>query len=576
MIVFFFSSIASRIYGLAVALVCIMIALVGFLLWQVSVTSRELRTISNIYEPLERTIIDLNESGLKRKIAFEQWHYSRIYDSVHTKIATDSQQKYAKYTQQIDQDIKKAVAILEVTHQTNAENIELQKIKTLLDQFIQNFGIITKRHQEIFTLPEEGNRERASDILSVIEDMQNVVQDQRDEMQQVIVTLVEEATNDATSRHQQILWTTVAATAVSALLGLTLAALITRRLVKPLRSLMIGIETVEKGDLNVDLAVQSRDEIGALTNSFNYFVSELRVKEEIRSAFGKYVDPRILDSVILHPSVNDVTGARREMSVTFADLVGFTSIAEHLTPAGLVKLLNHHFTLQADAVQQHHGVVDKFIGDAIMAFWGPPFTAPDEHAAKACQAALAQVAAITKLQEMLPEITGLRKNLPQISLRLGISTGEVIVGNIGSENTHSYTVIGDTVNLASRLEQANRFYQTSILICDNTRSLAGDVIVSREIDCIVVKGKTESTHIYELIGIRGKTLESEINLAECFSSALAAYRVQDWDCAEAGFHACLKVRANDKPSEIFLDRIRNFRINPPSTDWNGTWVFDEK
>ncbi|MBJ7394947.1 MAG: hypothetical protein JHC76_02795 [Akkermansiaceae bacterium] len=119
MIVFFFSSIASRIYGLAVALVCIMIALVGFLLWQVSVTNRELRTISNIYDPLERTIIDLNESGLKRKIAFEQWHYSRIYDSVHTKIATDSQQKYTKYTQQIEQDIKKAVAILEVTRPWN-------------------------------------------------------------------------------------------------------------------------------------------------------------------------------------------------------------------------------------------------------------------------------------------------------------------------------------------------------------------------------------------------------------------------------------------------------------------------
>ena len=119
MSVFFFSSIASRIYGLAVALVCIMIALVGFLLWQVSVTSRELRTISNIYEPLERTIIDLNESGLKRKIAFEQWHYSRIYDSVQIKIATDSQQKYAKYTQQIEQDIKKAVAILEVTRSWN-------------------------------------------------------------------------------------------------------------------------------------------------------------------------------------------------------------------------------------------------------------------------------------------------------------------------------------------------------------------------------------------------------------------------------------------------------------------------
>jgi len=243
------------------------------------------------------------------------------------------------------------------------------------------------------------------------------------------------------------------------LLGLAVAALITNRLSRPVRSLANAMRDVQGGNLNIELPVSSRDEVGRLTDSFNFFVKELRSKERLKQTFGKYIDPRILEHVLAQPGSEAVGSGRREMTVLFADLVGFTGLSERLTPLLMVTLLNRHFGLQALAVQEHHGVVDKFIGDSIMAFWGQPFVKPEEHAVLACRAAQAQLAALDTLRRELRDITGLRRDAPLIDLGIGICTGEVVVGNIGSENTRSYTVIGDTANLAARLERANRVFR---------------------------------------------------------------------------------------------------------------------
>jgi len=188
----------------------------------------------------------------------------------------------------------------------------------------------------------------------------------------------------------------------------------------------------------------------------------------------------------------------------FADLVGFTSLSERLSPLLMVTLLNRHFGLQALAVQEHHGVVDKFVGDSIVAFWGPPFVKTEEHAMLACRAAQAQLSALDNLRRKLPDITGLRRDAPAIDLCIGICTGEVVVGNIGSENTRSYTVIGDTVNLAARLERANRVYGTHILVSESTAQAIAAHFETREIDTIFVKGKTETTRVFELMSAAGK------------------------------------------------------------------------
>ena len=264
------------------------------------------------------------------------------------------------------------------------------------------------------------------------------------------------------------------------------------------------------------------------------------------------------------------------MTVLFADLVGFTSLSERLTPALMVAVLNRHFGLQAQALQEHHGVVDKFIGDAVMAFWGPPFVISDDHALLACRAATAQLAALDVLRRELPELTGLRKDAPHVDLRIGICTGEVIVGNIGSENTRSYTVIGDTVNLTSRIEGANRVYGTRVLLAESTVIAAGNEIETRELDAIAAKGKSEPARIFELLGATGGVSEPVLRLRDRYRDALAAYRARDWERAEAEFRGCLEQTPDDVPSKLMLDRVVALREHPPAADWNGVWQLSEK
>jgi adenylate cyclase len=331
-----------------------------------------------------------------------------------------------------------------------------------------------------------------------------------------------------------------------------------------------------EGNLDIQLPVGSTDEVGRLTDSFNFFVKELRSKERMKQTFGKYIDPRILEHVLAQPGAEAVASGRRDMTVLFADLVGFTGLSERLTPLLMVTLLNRHFGLQALAVQEHHGVVDKFVGDSVMAFWGPPFVKPEEHPVLACRAAQAQFAALDVLRRELPDITGLRRDLPVIDLCVGICTGEVVVGNIGSDNTRSYTVIGDTANLAARLERANRVYGTQILLSEATARAVGSKFEIREIDTISVKGKTETTQVFELLSAAGELSEDRERLRQRYEQARQAYLAHEWDLAEAAFRECLQICPNDGPSRIFLERIQALRRNPPSKDWNGVWQLVEK
>jgi len=258
--------------------------------------------------------------------------------------------------------------------------------------------------------------------LNLLNDIQRTVQTERELLQDKMAALSAASAQAVELRQRYVLWLTIAATVSTVLLGLVVAALIADRLTQPVRLLASAVRDVQKGNLNVQLPIRSADEVGALTDSFNFFVKELRAKEQIKQTFGKYIDPRILERVILQPGAASVAGGRQSMTVLFADLVGFTSLSERLTASLMVTLLNRHFGLQASAIQEHQGVVDKFVGDSVMAFWGPPLTRAEDHALLACRSAWGQLAALDVLRGELPELTGLRKDPPAIDLRIGICT----------------------------------------------------------------------------------------------------------------------------------------------------------
>jgi len=364
-------------------------------------------------------------------------------------------------------------------------------------------------------------------------------------------------------------------TAIATALGLIFAAFVTRSLVGPIKHLLGGTRAVEDGNLEVEIEVRTHDEIATLAHSFNHMVVGLREKERIRETFGQYVDPRIVKSLLENRLVAD-KGERQVMTVFFSDLEGFTRLCEGLTPDAAVRFLNRYFSLMSDVIRVQQGIVDKYIGDSVMAFWGPPFTDPADHARLCCTAALEQMARLETFHAGLPELFGVRQGLPEVNVRMGIASGEVTVGNIGSETSRGYTVIGDTVNLASRLEQANKFYGTRILVSENTRNMAGDTLAFREIDSLRVAGKLEPIRVFELLGVAGELSDAVRMLVQTYETGLARYRIRDWDGAEAAFRECIEIAPTDSPSRAMLERIATFRQAPPAADWDGVWVAQTK
>ncbi|MBI4858992.1 MAG: PAS domain-containing protein [Candidatus Riflebacteria bacterium] len=294
-------------------------------------------------------------------------------------------------------------------------------------------------------------------------------------------------------------------------------------------------------------------------------ITERKRAEHIRDTFGRYIDPRIVANLIDRPETD---GERRVMSVSFTDLEGFTSLAERRPPSDLVKLLNCYLTLMSQPIAHQSGIVDKFIGDSIMAFWGPPFTGDTDHARAACLAALGQRKLLGELQRQIPEGT--------VEIRCGIATGELVCGSVGSDRLRNYTVLGDPVNLAARLEVANKVYGTRVLISGATRALAGDAVEVRELDIIRVVGKSEPVPIYELWAVGGELPDDKWRLHDIFAKGLTLYRAREWESARRTFQQCLHVDPTDEPSQVLAKRVERFQAEPPPDDWDGVFNLETK
>jgi adenylate cyclase len=386
------------------------------------------------------------------------------------------------------------------------------------------------------------------------------------------------AKTSAASTHQQqarILQLNVVLFAVAVVLGLTMSAVGTKRMVRALWRLVDGTRAIEAGDFAVSVPVTTRDEIGDLTHSFNRMAGELRTKERITDTFGKYVDPRIVARLI--DTSKDMDQAeRRVATVMFSDLKGFTAMSEQLTATAMVKLLNAYFTMVTEQIRAHNGILEKYIGDAVMAFWAPPFSPADGHAASACLAALAHIDALAALRPELPDLLGLRRNVPELTVRMGVATGEVVIGTIGAPTAKSFAAIGDITNLASRLEGVNKAYGTTVILAEETYRLAQSAIEARELDLVVVAGKSEPSRIFELLGGAGQVDAGLLEVRDLYVEGLDAYRRRDWVAAERRFAECLRLRPDDGPAGVLRDRSAAFTATPPPPDWAGVWHLTAK
>jgi adenylate cyclase len=289
-------------------------------------------------------------------------------------------------------------------------------------------------------------------------------------------------------------------------------------------------------------------------------------------ALGRYTSKALVKELLEHPEHLSLQwGRRRPMSVFFSDIAGFTSISEGLSPEKLVALLNDYLTHMTDIVLEHGGVIDKYIGDAVMAFWGAPVDDP-KHAKNAVTCAVAMRKRCEKMRPVWKEQFGY-----DVYARAGVNTGDAVVGNMGSLHKYNYTVMGDMVNLASRLEGANKAYGTYLMISESTVAQLDGGFELRELDLVAVKGKEQPVRVYEVLDLAGNVPAETLVLMAEFATALATYRAGEFDAARALFET---IADRDEPAKIYLDRCLHFMQYPPSKSsdgtWDGVWRMTEK
>lgn len=371
--------------------------------------------------------------------------------------------------------------------------------------------------------------------------------------------------NDFIGQARQIAQQTLLICLIILTAAILLAIFVARSISQPIK--VLAGETKRIKDFYLDDQIEIRSYIKEIQTMHNAIAA---MKSGLQ-AFRKYVPAELVRQLIYTGKETRLGGHQEALTVFFSDISGFTNIAERLTPEALMLYLSEYFDEITKILSAAHGTVDKYIGDGIMAFWGAPL--PDEsHAFHACSAALACQAKLRELNKKWES----QGKLP-LHTRIGISTGETVVGNVGSSERINYTVMGDNVNLASRLEGVNKLYGTSIIVSAATYEAVADKFWFRPLDIVAVKGKTEGTTIYELAGIKGEVVpESIIELCEEFARGFKAYLARDWEGACEIFRNLADKFPLDAPTKFYLSRCRHYRENPPASDWQGIEYLESK
>ena len=568
--------ISLKIFFISISLLVLMGAAAIFSMNRLGHVKSEIDAISLYYVKLIATVAEVEAHVLEQQLILERTLRHRLREGGLGAGFLLEKADFEKRSRQVIHEIELAQDLCERAGDSDNEALdksELQYVWEFLEKLKKQHQ---KFHDRSLGLLSEEDPEQREAIHSSLEGEEDSFDKQLEELRVEVTRFIERSSLIASKHESHALHLNVIISAAAALIGLLASLLVIRGMVKPIHLLLEGTRQVNQGQLEVRVPITSKDEIGLLTHSFNRMVHGLRLKERIKDTFGKYVDPRIVEELIEHKGQNQSGGEKRVMTVFFSDIEGFTSISEKLSPDDLVRFINDYLSRMSEVIHAESGVIDKFIGDAIMAYWGPPFCDESRHAILACRAALKQKAAMeifrTKISGLLPGYDGSWT----FNVRMGVATGEMLVGNIGSDVSRGYTVMGDTVNLASRLEGVNKNYKTHIMISESVKALIVGEFDLRRIDRIRVKGKTEPVEIFELMGERNSLDIKTLTSREFFEKGLDFYRLKKFSEARQNFHKALEGRPDDTVSRVYLERIEFFEKNPPPLDWDGVWTFTSK
>jgi class 3 adenylate cyclase len=578
----FRKSIKQKIVGIAAGLIVLAVVTSALSMIMAARVGHLLEELSGHYIPAYGNLVRANVKSLERALAVRQMIIAKMQNPPDEAAFAAHLSTFQSVDPEIDREAQAArkhiAAIIDDTS-TPSDNAALGRLDDRIETAISDLrerldeqGAILMKQFEARKFDEARATLSRADMLREEFD-RKIAGVRADMMNQVFASA-------ATVMHEQrqAIWISAGVTGIAAVLGFVFAMMVGSGITGPVLRLLEGTREVEAGRLDRSIDVTTRDEIGQLSAAFNRMIERLRQNQRIRETFGRYIDPRIAESLLSETATAAAAaeGQRRVMTVMFCDMKGFTALSEGVTPQGLVKIMNRYLSSMSEPIHAHRGVIDKYIGDAIMAYWGPPFIEEADQAKSACTAAIDMIARLPSLRTELPELLGVRTISADCDLRIGIATGEALVGSIGSEYMMSFTVMGDTVNLASRLESANKVYNSRCLVSEATAKMCAADFDVREIDRVVVTGLSQPQTIYQIMGQKDALSPQQRQLCAHYAAGLAAYRARRWDEARAAFSTALKAMPEDGPSIALLARVENLSRNPPPVDWDGSWHMESK
>ena len=576
----FWKSIRRKIVSIAIGLIVLMLITAALSIVMAGTVGHLLDELTTKYIPAYGDLARANVRSLERGLVLRQMVIAKMQNPPDEAGYGEHLRVFQEKDPQIEQEAASARklinSIIDDTS-TPSDNAALGRLDDRIDNAVNELRHqINEEDAQLLAQLKAQNFDEVKRILAQTDELRDEFNRKIDGIRTDMLTQVFASAATVIRDQRQAIVISVAVTALAALLGLLFAILVSGGITRPVLLLLAGTREVEAGRLDGSINITTQDEIGELSAAFNRMVEQLRHKKQIQETFGRYIDPRIVEGLIDQRGLVMTEGQRRVMTVMFCDMKGFTTLSEGMTPQGLVKVMNRYLSTMSAPIHEHRGIIDKYIGDAIMAYWGPPFIDDADQAHFACRAALDMIGRIDTLRKDLPELLGVRAIPAECDLRIGVATGEALVGSIGSEFMMSYTVMGDTVNLASRLETANKLYGTHSLVAEDTVRKAGEEIEVREIDRLIVVGQTRPQVVFELMGRAGELAPSQTLLRTRYGEGLAAYRACRWDEARIAFKAALEAVPGDGPAKTFLDRIEILQTKPPPDDWDGAWHLENK
>jgi adenylate cyclase len=572
-------SIRSKIVSIAVGLIILMVITSVLSMALSGRVGHLLDELTDRYIPAYNHLATANIRSLERALAFRQAEIAKMQVPPDDEGYAARLNIFREKDGEVEREANAARKLIDDIINdvsTPSDNTALARIDTRIESAVTEFRRqLADVDLELLAQLDAHKFADARSTQARVDMLRDQFTRRNDAIRRDLLAQVLASTSTVIRNQQQAIVVTAIVTALAATLGLGFALLVSSGIARPVRRLLDGTREVEAGRFDRLVSVSTRDEIGQLSAAFNRMIEQLRRNERLRETFGRYIDPKVVEGLIDRPEVA-TEGKRRVMTIMFCDMKGFTSMSEGMTPQGLVKVMNCYLTTMSTPIRQRRGVIDKYIGDAIMAYWGPPFVEEAEQTRWACLAAIDMVELVPKLREQLPELLGVRALSAECDIRIGIATGEVLTGSIGSELMMSFTVMGDAVNFASRLEAVNKVYGSRILISQATAAALDDEFVLREIDRLTVIGQTVPQAVFEVMGKRGGLTRQQEFLRTQYSEGLAAYRACRWDDARNSFNAALEILPGDGPSQTLLGRVDRFQTDPPPPDWNGSWQMEHK